>query len=801
MTVTQSDQAINEVLQTNDVKYNMDQSFSRENTFEIEDVAYTLRSNNGYDLYVRSVRPKLALYPDDRFPAVLELAGGWGEMTFLLNSETIREAASNGVIFVAFDSPTRTDYPVGSSERDYKGFKDQDDVAEVLNDIFNNPNVSSTMVGVWTRSSGALLASGVLGRYPGLSKNVAFFIDVEGPHCAKELLDDPELDIENIGGLQNWKKARDAKVGEGRDYETEDDFWFERCGYSFVGNYEGIYQRLQGKNDHALEYYYKHAVAYLNAATNGKSKWARLNSREKSVIYRSEEEPGGIDIGSVLEIESLYGNDSKAWNLFYDILEEIREEQADNDGGSPFGFHPAGVFKPGYPNNGFVDAENIGVRWHRPPIYAFWSVVQPDTGDATLDFSLYDHQYSAVPQGIGILANIAPDNPRFPQGYTLTDSYIPVDIDKYKTFVRATVERYDGDGIDDMPGLTNPIKHWQVGNEPSELAASDFAIVQQITYEAIKAACPDCTVLIGGVAGLGMIGGDDYVTNFESIFAPILAALGGQYVDVFDFHWYGNATGDYRLRNPAGGQDVLTHIRATLAEAGFPDDLPIWITEMGAYSGDPVSMPFPPFTDLPFQTERQQAGDLLKRYVYSLSRGVETIFSAFLIEGFQHDDGYFDHTGVIYDGQDSNDLGLGVKKLGYYAYKKMTEKLEGADWDTLATLHDGTEDDHLYLFRVEKAGQPVYVAWWDYFDEPGYTSGDAVALTLTSLTGTTVTVTDLVPDYPDGSQVTDYASAFTVSRVPVADAEAVVELGQDPVIIELTCRSHAPRRASGRVVP
>ena len=28
------------------------------------------------------------------------------------------------------------------------------------------------------------------------------------------------------------------------------------------------------------------------------------------------------------------------------------------------------------------------------------------------------------------------------------------------------VERYDGDGLDDMPGFEYPIRHWEIGNEP-----------------------------------------------------------------------------------------------------------------------------------------------------------------------------------------------------------------------------------------------------------------------------------------------------------------------------------------------
>lgn len=55
---------------------------------------------------------------------------------------------------------------------------------------------------------------------------------------------------------------------------------------------------------------------------------------------------------------------------------------------------------------------------------------------------------------------------------------------------------------------------------------------------------------------------------------------------------------------------------------------------------------------------------------------------------------------------------------------------------------------------------------------------------MTDLTGTAVTVTDLLPDYADGSQVPDYATAFTVTTYPVSDGSATIILGEAPVLVE-----------------
>ena len=442
---------------------------------------------------------------------------------------------------------------------------------------------------------------------------------------------------------------------------------------------------------------------------------------------------------------------------------------------SPFGFHPAGVAKPGYTGNGYGDAQNIGVKWARDGIYAFWFLIQPDLSSQEYDFTLYDSQWSRIPNEMKVLANISPLGP-INDSYCLPNSYLPVDEQKYVAFVKATVERYDGDGITDMPGLTNPIKHWMVWNEPNT-AKSGFADLQRITYTAIKAACPDCLVLIGGVPGMPPVA--DYLLNFDLHYKPILDALGGKYVDIMDFHWYGNSTGDYR-----DAKEVYNQIRAVLNADGFPP-IPIWITEMGSYSGDPA--PVGPLPDYPLQTERQQALDYFKRFVYPLSFGVKKIFPAYgLMEGLHYGGGYFDYTGLIYDGWDPAggapyDLGLGVKKLGYYTYKKMTEMLEGSDWENIETIRDSGD---VYIFKFIKQGAPVYVAWWDYFNDPSYTPGKTMQVSLSGLQGTAAVITEAVPKFSAGVEVTDYSTAFSTSMLTISNGSVMVDLGDSPVIVE-----------------
>ncbi len=386
---------------------------------------------------------------------------------------------------------------------------------------------------------------------------------------------------------------------------------------------------------------------------------------------------------------------------------------------SPFGFHPAKV--EGI-ENPYQYALDIGVSWHRPMRYVFWATVQKDIRRKEYDWTYYDNEIKQVP-GLNLLYNIIVGPPLTDRQdeasihakraipdlgkYIKKNSYMPMDEKAYMDFVTACVERYDGDGVDDMPGLKKPIKFWQIGNEPHP-KMPDFVDFVKITSKAIKRADPSAQVVIGGALNRVM----QDRAMFDKSFLKILEGLGGKYIDIIDFHWGGDAQGNYR-----GYRDIYIHLREELSKIGFPQHMPVWITEMSTYSGDPIKLSFQPW-DPPFQSEEMQARDVIKRYVYGISQGIDKIFWAWgMIEGFKNNDSYFDHTGFIYDGKGSNDEGRGVKKLAYYSYKLMTAMLEGSDWKNVKTIVNGKDNLYVYKFNKKGSNDFVYVVWWDYFNE------------------------------------------------------------------------------------
>ena len=133
----------------------------------------------------------------------------------------------------------------------------------------------------------------------------------------------------------------------------------------------------------------------------------------------------------------------------------------------------------------------------------------------------------------------------------------------------------------------------------------------------------------------------------------------------------------------------------------------------------------------------------------------------------------FNKTGLIYDGQDSDDLGFGIKKLSYYAYKKMVEALEGSDWDNIETVQ---EKDGVYVYKFMKGGKPIWVAWND-------NSGEK-QITISGVNSSSVKITEAVPKYETGKEISDYSSAFSTKTESVENGKVVIKIKDAPVFVE-----------------
>jgi len=163
--------------------------------------------------------------------------------------------------------------------------------------------------------------------------------------------------------------------------------------------------------------------------------------------------------------------------------------------------------------------------WRRPhPGPFIWGEIEREPG--RYSWRQTDRVVSKMQDDrVGIISTIWPfadwdqyschaNEPKYPAMLgELGDSlYPPCDMDAYGAWVQATVERYDGDGIDDMPGLAYPIRHWEVANEPEMQGPESMSFFQgdpnsylellTATSSAIRAADSEASVLLGGQAGM-----------------------------------------------------------------------------------------------------------------------------------------------------------------------------------------------------------------------------------------------------------------------------------------------------------
>ncbi|MBT3406873.1 hypothetical protein HN419_06995 [Candidatus Woesearchaeota archaeon] len=155
----------------------------------------------------------------------------------------------------------------------------------------------------------------------------------------------------------------------------------------------------------------------------------------------------------------------------------------------------------------------------------------------------------------------------------------PCNYEDYKTFLKALIERYDGDGINDMPDLVIPIKYWEIMNEPEMQSSSltffkgtpeDYIEILKVSKEVIKEECPTCFIVQGGAAG-----SRETLTYWRNIFE-----LGGDaYFDIANNHFVNH--GDLETLNVREYKSLMDE---------YNIDKPLWITEVSFRPENPVEV-------------------------------------------------------------------------------------------------------------------------------------------------------------------------------------------------------------------
>jgi hypothetical protein len=438
---------------------------------------------------------------------------------------------------------------------------------------------------------------------------------------------------------------------------------------------------------------------------------------------------------------------------------------------SPFGIHD-----PIIPEVDTVaDVAAAGAKWIR---YAgrngiLWDAIEREKGKYFWDYHdrLYGETYRA---GIKINVVVLVYNrfDREKEGF----GYVPKNINRFLEFLKKAVERYDGDGIDDAPG-SPVIDVWEIENEP-DLAffpgapgwkdtPKNYAQLLKKSYQVIKKINPNAKVAFAGLAD---------PQGIKNYFIPVLNEIerikdspNDKYFEIAGFHWSGMIMGDYQKEIfPAKTYYLDSSIKTMKEEAekrGYKN-IPIWIGEMSYNNGKPTDITFLKQS----RSEREQAIELVKRYVYSIVKGADKIFWVTLTEWNNwKGKGYFDHAGLI--NNPKND-GQSHRKLSYYTFRKISDKLEGSDWNNIQTIQ---ENEGIYIYQFTKQGRPIWLCWND----------NKKSIEIPRIESSKVKVISAIPTGKSGKDVEDYRNSFKERTLNVDKTKISLTLDDIPVIIEL----------------
>ncbi|MDQ7029812.1 MAG: hypothetical protein Q9O62_08565 [Ardenticatenia bacterium] len=185
---------------------------------------------------------------------------------------------------------------------------------------------------------------------------------------------------------------------------------------------------------------------------------------------------------------------------------------------------------------------------------------------------------------------------------------------RYEAYLREIVERYDGDGIDDAPGLLYPITVWQVHNELEAQWAvafeqgvttwatpEDYATLLQFTAAVIREEMPNAVIVASNYPWPGHDAYDFNGDGKPERYMERVAELGGyQGIDAVEIHDF---SGDLKSL-----VDGLTYAHQT-------SGLPVWAGQVLALNKPTQAQP-----DASLETQAQKVVKLL---VGALAVGAE----------------------------------------------------------------------------------------------------------------------------------------------------------------------------------
>lgn len=419
--------------------------------------------------------------------------------------------------------------------------------------------------------------------------------------------------------------------------------------------------------------------------------------------------------------------------------------------------HQTGMSMQGFYE--WVDAHQavLGFHWSRTGADIVWELIEPVLGEGydwdnrmATDDNL--RAYYASGQ-INLIATIGPARDRVAR----EDWWLHEE--ELKRFVRAVVERYDGDGIDDADANVR-VNMWQASNEVLAWKGRGWTREQYVMFvtwfeEAVHQADPDARIML-----VASQRGYPYMQFLKDTIDDLIAAdVPFDAVDIHNWAPYNDAGA------PGFPMEEVADCRAFLDGRGLRD-VEIFSGENGTWFGCPSKR------NEPEQTEQEQARFLAQRIAYLPSVGMDHYLWNNLAEwySFAGDPRTpYNSMGLVSNGAENCEVPerLNTERVCYWTYKMLAEALDRPANSFVGEMAL-TVANSLYGYEYEEAGTGLrkYVLW-------SWAGPQDVAFAVPK---TNYRVTNLITDR--------YGKILEQYEVAAVGGELTISVGQDPLLIE-----------------
>lgn len=286
-----------------------------------------------------------------------------------------------------------------------------------------------------------------------------------------------------------------------------------------------------------------------------------------------------------------------------------------------------------------------------------------------------------------------------------TNAYVPADMTAWLDSVTSVVERYDGDGDRDMPGLPCAVTRWHLEQEDTFWKSSDSEYLDFFaqTRAAILAADPRAQVGLIGFSG-DQCWNAAYQAGFVHGPPPSIRYIAPQRLSA----WYSRtqlylsqATYDFVDLHSYQIQQTLQGELAFLRSLMRDPTVPVWCFEAGG----------PCMSRAEGYTDTLNAYHVMADYAEALANGVVGYAFEYLPPSGRNPDQSEKWTNVAMVSSSHTSTAL-TPKPSYETYRLLTQKLAGFTSAVDASVRDCVDEDScLFDMRFETPRGPVDIVW------------------------------------------------------------------------------------------